>query len=220
MIPKKHQKLRWAAWISLALLLLLKASFPHNTTLLYRLLQQIGIPTRIESFHVDGIFLLFLFVCVLVLFLKEYGAGKTILTLWIAVPVATYLLLGGFQSFIATGVYALDYEKKRSFCNYQRDLDGLIKGSCQFRIKNHGGQEVHFSIDMPFRLIDDNTITPEPLRAEYVIQPRAEEIFEMPFQIRLAQTDPTDEPERIMSGSITITSPEIMVQAEGHERTL
>ncbi|GIO00816.1 hypothetical protein ABE137_07805 [Brevibacillus laterosporus] len=218
MIPKKHQKLRWAAWISLALLLLLKASFPHNTTLLYRLLQQIGIPTRIDSFHVDGILLLLLFICVLVLFLKEYGAGKTIVTLWIAVPVATYLLLGGFQSFIANGVYALDYEKKRSSCHYQSDSDGLIKGSCQFRIKNYGGQEVHFSIDMPFHLFDDNTTEPEPLRAEYVIQPHAEEIFEMPFQIRLAQTNQTDESERIVSGSIT--NPEIMVQAEGHERKL
>jgi len=92
---QKNQKLRWAAWISLSLFLLLKASFPHNTTLLYRLLQQIGIPTRIETFHVDGILLLLLFFFVLALFLKEYGTGKTILTLWIAVPVATYLLVGG-----------------------------------------------------------------------------------------------------------------------------
>ncbi|PPB08515.1 hypothetical protein [Brevibacillus laterosporus] len=218
MTNQKNQKLRWAAWISLSLFLLLKASFPHNTTLLYRLLQQIGIPTRIETFHVDGILLLLLFFFVLALFLKKYGTGKTILTLWIAVPVATYLLVGGFQYFIATGVYALDYEKKRSSCHYQKESDGLVKGSCQFRIKNYGGKEVHFFIDMPFRLFDDNYIQSGPLRAEYVIQPRAEEIFEMPFQIRLAQTIPTDEPERIGGGSIS--SPEIMVQAEGHERKL
>lgn len=49
-----------------------------------------------------------------------------------------------------------------------------------------------------------------------MIQPRSEEIFEMPFQIRPYQMIRTDEPEKIGGGSIT--SPEIMVQAEGYER--
>ncbi|TPG76154.1 hypothetical protein EEL32_23755 [Brevibacillus laterosporus] len=212
----KNQKLRWAAWISLSLLLLLGASFPHKTTVLYRLLQQIGIPTNIETFQVDGIFLILLFFFVLALFLKEYGVGKTILILWIAVPLATSLLIGGFQHFIATGVYALDYEKKRSSCNYKKTSDGLVKGSCQFYIKNYGGKEVYFSIDMPFSPFNTNKIQQELLREEYVIQPRSEEIFEMPFQIRPYQMIRTDEPEEIGGGSIT--SPEIMVQAEGYER--
>lgn len=57
------------------------------------------------------------------------------------------LIVTAFQETVATGVYAVSYERGKSSCGFEKVDESTLKGECELPFKNHSSNDVQFSIE-------------------------------------------------------------------------
>jgi hypothetical protein len=95
-----------------------------------------------------GIFKLVLLICALILFtisLNKYKGRGTLVALLIAMILPT-VLANTYQKTLATGIYAITYEKESSKCTVSKIAERKMLMECELPFINYSKKEKEFSI--------------------------------------------------------------------------
>jgi hypothetical protein len=68
----------------------------------------------------------------------------------LALLLAVFLPHGiviAYQKTLASGIYAISYERNQSSCSFEMINENTLYGSCNLPFENHSDQEVHFSVE-------------------------------------------------------------------------
>lgn len=129
--------------------IILNWSYPYTTALGERLFEWIGLPVRsrgVSGFNFVGItslLLLFAGLFTLRASLQRHARKITLLALilpfWLPPQLVT-----AYQMVWAKGIYALEYVKNESNCNYKKEGE-QVTGTCSLTFVNHSGQDIQFA---------------------------------------------------------------------------
>ncbi|MEJ8545372.1 hypothetical protein [Brevibacillus borstelensis] len=135
------------AWI-------LNARFPHEQQLVDYLFQAIGVPAwsnGTSGMHYAAFLQLGLMALAYGLMVNVTNRpGVMLLVLLLAVGLLPKQqeLVRWYQRTLADGIYTLEYREERSRCTAKTSAEGVINGSCEVVLKNHGDKPVQFEISV------------------------------------------------------------------------
>ncbi|WP_232696966.1 hypothetical protein [Brevibacillus daliensis] len=223
MLNKEQHKLTVVMWVSILCYAVLRLLVSTGAPFIQSTFQKLNIPvsylTYIPDYLMDGIFLTFFLFMIMLVLIRRDGMKQPHIRVSFITPIVISVTLLILQTCMATGVYALDYISGRSHCNYKSTVDGMINGSCQLYIKNNGNKVIQFAVDVPtLQGMEQEKVNDEPIRAEYIIQPHSEEIFELPFQVG-HPVEGKKKGIKQSEGSGKIQVPHILIEADGEERS-
>ncbi len=127
----------------------LNLSFPHDMPLGEALISNLGLTARSSTgIHYLGILLLVLFASSLFFLsnsLKKYEIRFILLTIVILIFTPPFFI-HAFQRTMATGIYALDYEKERSKCEFEMLDKTHLSGKCELFFVNYSSDPVTYQL--------------------------------------------------------------------------
>ncbi|WP_163853809.1 hypothetical protein [Paenibacillus elgii] len=128
--------------------IILNWSYPYTTALGERLFEWIGLPVRsrgVSGFNYVGItslLLLFAGLFTLRASLQRHARKITLLALilpfWLPPQLVT-----AYQMVWAKGIYALEYVRNETSCNFNKE-ENRATGTCSLTFINHSSQEIKF----------------------------------------------------------------------------
>jgi hypothetical protein len=136
----------------LLLLLSIALSFPFPHVYPYgeslHSVNHITIATE-DGWHLSGVISLVMLVSGLVLLSRSLSKyqGRAVLAAFLFTAIAPSLLVILFQKTIATGIYAVSYDRNRSECTFETISASTLRAECELPFKNHSRDHVEFSID-------------------------------------------------------------------------
>ncbi|WP_084031651.1 hypothetical protein [Anaerobacillus arseniciselenatis] len=105
-----------------------------------------------------GIFSLILVIVSLFLLsnsLKEYK-GRFVLIGFVVMMGGPIFLVSIFQQTVATGIYAVSYDRQASNCNFTMIDDETLVGSCKLPFVNYSRKPVEFTVEFYDRFRFEN----------------------------------------------------------------
>lgn len=129
--------------------IILNWSYPDAKALGERLFEWIGLPVRsrgasgLNYVGITSLLLLFAGLFTLRASLQRHARKITLLALILSFWLPSQLVVA-YQSVWAKGIYALEYVKDESSCNYKKE-DGQVTGTCSLTFVNHSGQDIQFT---------------------------------------------------------------------------
>lgn len=130
--------------------------FPHQTPFGTQIFKGLGIPaySNMEhemGFHYVGITAVVFLLISLILFhqLLPKWNGRVVLTCILFFLLGPLGLINVYQTFIASGVHAISYEKEWSECTYElNEAEMVAHIECILALENKGRSDVHFEIEL------------------------------------------------------------------------
>ncbi len=173
----------------IGLSLALTWKYPNNTPLGEILFKIFGISSWSNGtygIYYVGIISFVFFIVGLIILSKRFSRKIIFLVIIISLFLPSFILKE-YQTYFAKGVYALEYKKETSSCNYTTDDDNIFDGECNFTFVNYGNMEVVFYVSLDNIkynevinfLHDINAIDNYKL----TIHPKETKIFSIPFQV-------------------------------------
>lgn len=151
--------LYWSIAIFLVIIIL-NFPFPHDRPLAETMMVSLNVPYRfLGGFHYVGIFSLLLVIVSLFLLsnsLKKFRM-RFVLIGFVAMMTGPVFLVNIFQQTVATGIYAVSYDRQASDCEFTMIDDETLVGSCKLPFVNHSRKPVEFTVEFydRFRFEDD-----------------------------------------------------------------
>lgn len=145
----RHQKRFLVSMIFFIVVMILNFPFPHEQPFAAARLSIMNIPIQSPSgLHYLGIF------SVLVLCIGMYLLGtslekyrvRSIFLAFLLMSIVPYVLTNIIQNTIATGIYAVVYDKESSLCEFNMVDDKIITASCDLTFENLNNERVDFGI--------------------------------------------------------------------------
>ncbi|WP_053360879.1 hypothetical protein [Bacillus sp. FJAT-27251] len=105
--------------------------------------------TTEDGWHLPGVISLVMLVSGLVLLSRSLNKyqGRAVLTAFLFTAIAPSLMIVLFQKTIATGIYAVAYDRYRSECTFETISASALRAECELPFKNHSREHVEFSIN-------------------------------------------------------------------------
>ncbi|MDO3679493.1 hypothetical protein [Paenibacillus ehimensis] len=129
--------------------IILNWSYPSTTALGEQLFQWLGLPvwsqgtSGLNYFGITSMLLLFAGAFTLRTSLQRHARKAALLALilpfWLPPQLVT-----AYQSVWAKGIYALEFVKNESSCNYKK-VEDQVTGTCSLTFINHSGQNIRFT---------------------------------------------------------------------------
>ncbi|WP_010495730.1 hypothetical protein [Paenibacillus elgii] len=144
----RHQRLAIALML-ITSTIILNWSYPDAKALGERLFQWIGLPvwsrgvSGLNYVGITSLLLLFAGLFTLRASLQRHARKITLLALILAFWLPPQLVTA-YQMVWAKGIYALEYVKDESNCNYKKE-DEQVTGTCSLTFVNHSGQDIQFT---------------------------------------------------------------------------
>ncbi|WP_088834270.1 hypothetical protein [Paenibacillus tyrfis] len=129
--------------------IILNWSYPDAKALGERLFQWVGLPvwsrgaSGLNYVGITSLLLLFAGLFTLRASLQRHARKITLLALILSFWLPPQLV-AAYQSVWAKGIYALEYVKNESSCNYKKE-DEQVTGTCSLTFVNHSGQDIQFT---------------------------------------------------------------------------
>ncbi|MCP3775121.1 hypothetical protein NLX71_17755 [Paenibacillus sp. MZ04-78.2] len=158
--------------------IILNWSYPDAKALGVRLFQWIGLPmwsqgtSGLNYVNIISMMLLFAGAFTLRTSLQRHARKVALLALILPFWLPSQLIVA-YQSVWAKGIYALEYVKEESRCNYKKEAD-RVTGTCLLTFVNHSGQDILFTASIRDRdlhtgsflesldILEDQTLTMPP----------------------------------------------------------
>jgi hypothetical protein len=146
----KNKRFLIAAIIFFFLSIALKFPFPHEYPIGQEISSALNFPiTTMEGVSYIGITGLILFgisLFFLVKSLKKLHMRMVLIAILLVVFLPTELV-SAYQKTFATGINAVEYERKGSSCLFKMNDETTLYANCQLPFKNHSNQPVQFNIE-------------------------------------------------------------------------
>jgi hypothetical protein len=155
----KNIKFFWAAIILLMLSSIVNFPFPNKSPFGETILSVVNIPVQNgvwkQFVGIASLVLLILGLFFLTRSLEKYHKRAVLLALIIIATVPS-MVIGTYQKTLATGTYAVTYDKFRSNCNFTLVDDSTLNGECELPFENRSEEEVQFTLDFYEEHLFDN----------------------------------------------------------------
>jgi hypothetical protein len=165
----RNKKMFYTAITLLTLIIVVNLPYPHDVSFGESVASKLNIPIQSsQGFHYLGISSIILFFTSLFLLnnsLEKYN-GRMLVLAFILFTAAPSMIVGTIQKTLATGVYAVQYDKERSNCQFDMIDEDTLRGECELHFVNHSRDEVEFTIEFYERYVFDNNIGAETLLNE------------------------------------------------------
>ena len=129
--------------------MILNFPFPHEQPFATASLSIMNIPVQSPSgFHYLGVFSVLLLCIAMYLLgtsLEKYRVRSMFLS-FVLVSIVPYVLTNIIQNTIATGIYAVDYDKESSLCDFTVVEETGITASCSLIFENLSNERVDFGV--------------------------------------------------------------------------
>lgn len=132
------------------LIVVLNLPFPHHYPLGEVIFTRLHLPIRIAgSFHTIGIIAIILLVIGMILLVQSLEKFKIRFTLFafFGVFIVPILFVSVYQNILATGVYAISYEKEESVCQFNMKNEETLVGDCELSFSNKSNETVTFDVE-------------------------------------------------------------------------
>jgi hypothetical protein len=196
--------------ILLASLIVLTIRYPGSDPWIDVLLNFLGIPlySNAESrtgLHYSGIVTLIMLVATITF--MNIGLSRHRLLSFIAITIllnsAPGWLVGGYQRWFASGVYALEIDPRQVTCNYTQE-EQHYSGNCQFPIWNHSNSELKVQAVLQFAAYRDHPLADTSIELPpSSLQPRAYNGYNAEF--KLPVTNPSLSSSGQLGGGFIVT---------------
>lgn len=130
--------------------IILNFPFPHESPFGETVASVLNIPIRsVDGFHYVGIASFILFIVSLYFVTKsaEKYHGRIILFSIIIVLIAPPILASSFQKTLATGIYAVSYERDSSSCHFKMINETTLHGESELPFENYSKEDVQFTLE-------------------------------------------------------------------------
>jgi len=145
----RHQKRFLVSMGFFLVVMIINFPFPHEQAFAAATLSVMNIPIQLtDGVHYLGMFLVLLFCIGMYLLgtsLEKYRVRFMLLALVLSSSLP-YALVNIYQNTIATGIYAVDYDKESSLCEFNMIDEKTIKASCDLIVENLSNDRVDFGI--------------------------------------------------------------------------
>lgn len=146
--------------ILMVLVIVLNFPFPHGQSHLTDVsVLNISI-TTVDGIQYTGMAIFLLLVLGLYLLVKSLGKyrGRIILLAILVISFAPLIIVKSYQHTIATGIYAISYERDQSNCSFNMIDENILQGICQLPFKNYSSKDVQFTIEFYEQYIFDDDV--------------------------------------------------------------
>lgn len=146
----KSKKMLYLALIIFIAFLALNFPFPHESPYGETVALVLNIPIQsvdgLQYVGIASLVLLFASLYFLTKSVKKYH-GRVVLVAIIIALVAPSIIASSFQKTIATGIYAISYERDISNCRFQMIDTTTLHGECELSFENYSRNDVQFTIE-------------------------------------------------------------------------
>ncbi|MCM3666258.1 hypothetical protein M3204_17720 [Mesobacillus subterraneus] len=157
----KYKRFLIAAIIFFFLSIALNFPFPHEYPIGQEISSALNFPIRtmngVSYIGVTGLILFVISLYFLVKSLEKFHLRMVLIAIFLVVFLPMELV-SAYQKTLATGINAIEYERRGSSCRYEMKGEKKLYATCQFPFKNHSNQTVHFNIEFYEKyLFEDET---------------------------------------------------------------
>lgn len=146
----KSKKMLYLALVLFIGFLVLNFPFPHESPYGETVASVLNIPVQsvngIQYVGIASLVLLIASLYFLTKSVKKYH-GRVVLLAFIIALVAPSMLASSFQETVATGIYAVSYERDISNCRFDMIDATTLHGECELSFKNYSRNDVQFTIE-------------------------------------------------------------------------
>lgn len=158
----KSKKLFYIALIFFILSMGLNFPFPHKSPYGETILSILNIPIEtVNGFQFVGITSLALLIASLIFLtrsLKKYRARAVLIAILISMFLPM-MLVNLYQKNLATGIYAISYEREWSSCEFEMIDDVTLHGECELPFENYRGNVNQFTVEFQERYYADDEVS-------------------------------------------------------------
>lgn len=156
----KNKKLFIIGFMLFLLSLVLNFPFPHESPYGEVVLKTLNLPHRSDSgLYFIGIATLTMLIISLFFFAASVNKyrGRVVITVIIIALFAPPLLVSVFQKTLATGIYAVSYEREQSQCQFEMIDETTLKGKCELPFENFSKRDAQFTVEFydKYLIVDD-----------------------------------------------------------------
>ncbi|MBD1379631.1 hypothetical protein [Metabacillus arenae] len=146
----KSKKMLYLALILFIASLVLNFPFPHESPYGETVASILNIPIQsvngLQYIGIASLALLITSLYFLTKSVKKYHGRVVFLTIIIAI-FAPSMIASSFQKTIATGIYAVSYERDMSNCRFDMIDATTLNGECELSFENYSRHDVQFTIE-------------------------------------------------------------------------
>jgi hypothetical protein len=146
----KNKKFLVVGLIFIFASMVLNFPFPHEYPYGQPLFEVFNIPIRsVNGLHYVGILTLILLLVGLYFWgrgLKKYH-GRLVVLAIIVVSLAPSYVANAYQKTLATGIYAVDYDREGSLCRFEMTDETNLYAECEIPFENYSSEDVQFTIE-------------------------------------------------------------------------
>ena len=208
--------------ISLSILLFiitiaLNIRYPNNTSYGENLFFYFGFDSKNIGIFLSIIVGIGLIIMTL-LPIKRSTRILLIVFILIVVSISPSLLVKGYQTYFANGIYALEYDKSESDLSFTVDRD-MLRGECNLRFINHSDKRITFYVS--FDYVRENSLNTflekiKPIdNYKLTIEPKEDRNFNIPIKSNISFL-PNE--SRIGNGSVSRLN--LIISDGSHKRDL
>ena len=179
------------AFFTMGLSILLLIRYPNDISIGEKLFYGIGLnpwSNGNSGFNYVSIFiflLIFTSIWASSRYFNSKYLGRIIFLSFALVIVLPNFLVIQYQTFIAEGIYSLDYNDKNSRCDFKTDNNDMFSGVCELEFTNYSKERITFYLSLretenqyiTSSLVNLNVIEQYPL----TILPKETKVFSIPF---------------------------------------
>ena len=146
----KNKKMLYLALILFIASLVLIFPFPHENPYGETVASVLNIPVQsVNGLQYVGIASLALLIASLYFLTKSVNKyhGRVVLLAIIIAMFVPSMIASSFQKTVATGIYAVSYERNWSNCRFVMIDETTLQGECELPFENHNRNDVQFTIE-------------------------------------------------------------------------
>lgn len=146
----KNKKLYNLALILFIAAIALNFPFPHENPYGETVASVLNIPVQsVNGWHYVGMASLALLISAIYFLSKSVNKfhGRVVLIAIILALFAPSIIASSFQKTIASGIYAVSYERNESSCHFDMNDESTLSGECELLFENHSREDVQFNIE-------------------------------------------------------------------------
>lgn len=144
----KSKKYLVYASILYVITLVLNFRYPNEATFGETVFSALKIPTSMNGFQYVGIIsfaILLASLTFLSMSLAKYQTRLIILAL-VLCNVIPFFIANTYQKTLASGIYAVNYERDQSNCQFEMTDESKLHGVCELPFENYRDRDVQFSL--------------------------------------------------------------------------
>ncbi len=146
----KNKKMFYLALFLFIASLFLIFPFPHESPYGETVASVLNIPVQsvngLQYVEIASLVLLITSLYFLTKSVNKYH-GRVVLFAIIIAMFAPLMIVSSFQQTVATGIYAVSYERDWSNCRFDMVNESTLRGECELPFENHSRNDVQFTIE-------------------------------------------------------------------------